>query len=68
MLTGHVHQAPLAEGGSWIARSGATWIVNPGRQIGTVPCHSVIDLAVGISGSVAALLMAWIAWARRPAA
>jgi len=44
VLTGHVHQAPLAEGGSWIARSGSTWIVNPGRQIGPTPCHAVFDL------------------------
>jgi Icc-related predicted phosphoesterase len=47
VLTGHVHQAPLADGGSWIARSGSTWIINAGRQIGPVPCHAVIDLAAG---------------------
>ncbi len=44
VLTGHVHQSPLAEGGSWIARTGSTWVINAGRQIGPIPTHTVIDL------------------------
>lgn len=44
VLTGHVHQAPLARGGSWIARTGDTWVVNAGRQIGPRPSHIIVDL------------------------
>ena len=44
VLSGHVHQSPWVDGGSWIARSGATWIINAGRQIGPVPSHAVVDL------------------------
>jgi Icc-related predicted phosphoesterase len=44
VLTGHVHQAPLATGGSWVARTGRTWVVNAGRQIGPRPSHVIIDL------------------------
>lgn len=44
VLTGHVHQAPTATGGSWIARTGTTWVVNAGRQIGPRPSHVRLDL------------------------
>jgi len=44
VLTGHVHQSPWLDGGSWIASSGATTIVNGGRQIGAEPSRIVIDL------------------------
>lgn len=44
VLAGHVHQAPLARGGSWVARSHGTWVVNVGHQIGPTPSHAVIDL------------------------
>jgi Icc-related predicted phosphoesterase len=44
VLTGHVHQAPLIEGGSWIAKADATWVINAGRQIGSTPSHAVVDL------------------------
>ena len=45
VLTGHVHQAPFVEGGSWIApTAGGTWVVNAGRQIGPVPTRIAIDL------------------------
>jgi Icc-related predicted phosphoesterase len=44
VLSGHVHQSPWVDGGSWIAPTGATWIVNAGRQIGPMPSHAVIDL------------------------
>jgi Icc-related predicted phosphoesterase len=43
VLSGHVHQSPWAEGGSWIARQGRTWLINAGRQIGDIPSHVVID-------------------------
>ena len=47
VLTGHVHQAPWAEGGSWHARLGRTWVFNAGRQVGPVPPHITLDLAAG---------------------
>lgn len=48
VLTGHVHQAPFVDGGSWIARTeGGTWVLNAGRQIGPVPSHIVIDTETG---------------------
>jgi len=47
VLGGHVHQAPFARDGSWIDRVGETWVFNPGRQIGPVPTHIVIDTVTG---------------------
>ena len=47
VLTGHIHNSPFAEGGSWITRSGSTWVVNAGRSPGAMPAHAVIDLANG---------------------
>jgi len=44
VLTGHIHQSPFKEGGSWIDRVGSTWIFNPGRQVGPCPTHIVLDL------------------------
>lgn len=43
VLTGHIHQSPFREGGSWVARIGSTWVFNPGRQIGPVPTHVIVD-------------------------
>ncbi len=43
VLTGHVHQAPFRNGGSWADRIGSTWVFNAGRQIGPVPAHVVVD-------------------------
>jgi Icc-related predicted phosphoesterase len=43
VLTGHIHQAPWARGGSWRARLGPTWVFNAGKQIGPVPPHVIID-------------------------
>jgi len=43
VLTGHIHQSPFRQGGSWVDRIGETWVFNSGRQIGPVPCHIVID-------------------------
>ena len=40
---GHVHEAPFVRGGSWASRIGKTWVFNPGRQIGDVPTHIVVD-------------------------
>jgi Icc-related predicted phosphoesterase len=47
VLTGHIHQAPWAEGGSWHDRLGRTQVFNPGRQIGQVPPHITLDTTAG---------------------
>ncbi len=47
VLTGHIHQAPWVEGGSWQARLGRTWVFNPGKQVGPVPPHVTIDTVAG---------------------
>ena len=44
VLTGHVHQSPWTDGGSWISRLGPTWIVNAGKEIGPEPSYAVIDI------------------------
>lgn len=43
VLTGHVHQAPFREGGSWVDRIDSTWVFNAGRQIGPCPTHVIVD-------------------------
>ena len=43
VLTGHIHQSPFRQGGSWVDRIGPTWIFNPGRQIGPIPTHVIFD-------------------------
>jgi Icc-related predicted phosphoesterase len=44
VMTGHIHQSPFRNGGSWQDRIGRTWVFNSGRQIGPVPCHVAFDL------------------------
>lgn len=44
VLSGHIHQSPFKQGGSWVDRNGKTWIFNPGRQIGPCPTHIVLDM------------------------
>lgn len=43
VLCGHIHQSPWADGGSWHARLGRTWVFNAGKQIGKVPPHITLD-------------------------
>ena len=43
VLCGHIHQALWANGGSWRARLGRTWVFNPGKQVGPVPPHVTLD-------------------------
>ena len=45
VVSGHVHEAPFARGGSWVDRVGGTWLFNAGRQIGEVPTSIAIDTA-----------------------
>ncbi len=44
VLTGHIHQAPFTDAGSWLDRLGSTWLFNAGKQVGPVPAHVTIDL------------------------
>lgn len=60
VLTGHVHQAPVAEGGSWVAQHPVgSWILNAGRQVGPVPCHIVVDLDAPTADGTAAPIARW---------
>jgi len=43
VLSGHVHQSPFVEEGSWVDRIGPTWVFNAGQQIGAPPTHIMID-------------------------
>jgi Icc-related predicted phosphoesterase len=43
VLTGHIHQSPFRDGGSWVDQIGRTWIFNAGRQIGPRPTHVIFD-------------------------
>jgi Icc-related predicted phosphoesterase len=43
VFTGHIHEAPFKQGGSWTDRIGDTWVFNSGRQIGPTPAHIFVD-------------------------
>lgn len=47
VLTGHIHDSPFHDDGSWLARQGATWIINAGHMSGAQPAHAVIDTTAG---------------------
>ena len=47
VLTGHVHESPFREDGSWADRIGDTWVFNAGHQIGPVPARIELDLTAG---------------------
>ncbi len=47
VLSGHIHQSPFREGGSWVDRVDDTWVFQAGRQIGPVPTHVIIDTGLG---------------------
>lgn len=44
VFSGHIHNSPFYEEGSWIDRIGNTWVFNPGRQTGPEPTTIVLDL------------------------
>jgi Icc-related predicted phosphoesterase len=43
VLTGHIHQSPFRQGGSWVDRLGSTWVFNAGHYTGSCPAHIVFD-------------------------
>lgn len=47
VFSGHIHQSPFRQGGSWVDKIGGTWVFNSGRQIGPVPTHTIIDIDAG---------------------
>jgi Icc-related predicted phosphoesterase len=44
VLSGHIHNAPFYEDGSWVDQLGKTWVFNPGKQPGPRPTFLIIDL------------------------
>lgn len=47
VFTGHIHEAPFRQDGSWFDRIGQSWVFNAGQQIGPTPCHVIIDTEAG---------------------
>jgi Icc-related predicted phosphoesterase len=47
VISGHVHQSPFVEGGSWADRIGRTWVFNTGQQIGPTPANIALHLTHG---------------------
>jgi Icc-related predicted phosphoesterase len=43
VFSGHVHQSPFTEGGSWVDQIGSTWLFNVGHQYGAPPAHIVFN-------------------------
>ena len=43
VLTGHIHESPFHDEGSWMAQLGDTWVVNAGHMPGPIPPHAIID-------------------------
>jgi Icc-related predicted phosphoesterase len=44
VLTGHVHDAPFVQNGSWRDHTGSTWTFNAGRtSMGAIPNHVILD-------------------------
>jgi len=47
VMSGHVHQSPFVEGGSWADLIGRTWVFNTGQQIGPTPANIALHLTHG---------------------
>jgi len=70
VISGHVHQSPFVQDGSWFDRLGQTWVFNTGLQPGRPPTYVVIDTDAGSAFWLAAGQAQWIdldAPLRRPA-
>jgi Icc-related predicted phosphoesterase len=70
VISGHVHQSPFIQNGSWFDRLGTSWVFNTGLQPGRPPTHIVLDLDCGRAFWLAAGAAQWIdldAPLRRPA-
>ncbi len=47
VISGHVHQSPFVNDGSWVDRIGPTWVFNAGHQFGAPPAHIIVDTSAG---------------------
>lgn len=47
VMSGHVHEAPYVDKGSWVDRVGQTWIFNTGHYLGAPPAHIMMDTKAG---------------------
>jgi Icc-related predicted phosphoesterase len=44
VMSGHIHEAPFVDQGSWVDKIGSTWIFNSGREKGPYPPHVVFNI------------------------
>src|SRR6059058_889548 len=44
VISGHVHQSPFINDGSWFDQIGHTWVFNAGLQPGRQPVYIVVDI------------------------
>ncbi|PPD44616.1 MAG: phosphohydrolase [Methylocystis sp.] len=47
VISGHIHQSPFVQEGSWADRIGSTWVFNSGRQYGAPPAFIAFDTIAG---------------------
>jgi len=47
VVTGHIHESPFKNEGSWHDQIDSTWVFNAGNNIGEVPAHIVFDMNSG---------------------
>lgn len=60
VISGHVHQSPFVQDGSWFDRVGETWVFNTGMQFGRPPVYIVIDSEEAKAYWLAAGYAQWI--------
>jgi Icc-related predicted phosphoesterase len=60
VISGHVHQSPFIQDGSWFDRLGESWVFNAGLQPGRPPTYIVLDLDAGKAFWLAAGEAQWI--------
>ncbi|MGJ4944427.1 metallophosphoesterase family protein [Bradyrhizobium sp. HKCCYLS1011] len=60
VISGHVHQSPFIEEGSWFDRLGSTWVFNTGRQPGRPPTYIVVEPSARRAYWLAAGQAEWI--------
>ncbi len=47
VLSGHIHDSPFHDEGSWLARLGRTVVINAGHGPGPMPPHAIVDTTAG---------------------
>jgi Icc-related predicted phosphoesterase len=60
VISGHVHQAPFINDGSWYDKLGSSWVFNAGRQPGRPPTYIVLEPEDGRAFWLAAGEAQWI--------